>query len=52
MCTIKDLFKFCDEKNIDIKKVIGVNEDSTSLIKKGNLEIKNLLSKLGIFLIG
>ena len=52
MCTIKDLFKFCDEKKIIIKKVIGVNEDSTSLIKKGNLEIKNLLSKLGIFLIG
>ena len=52
MCTIKDLFKFCDEKKIVIKKVIGVNEDSTSLIKKGNLEIKNLLSKLGIFLIG
>jgi len=52
MCTIKDLFKFCDEKNINIKKVIGVNEDSTSLIKKNNLEIKNLFSKLGIFLIG
>ncbi len=52
MCTIKDLFKFCDEKNINIKKVIGVNEDKTSLIKKSNLEIKNLFSKLGIFLIG
>ena len=52
MCTIKDLFKFCEEKNINIKKVIGVNEDNTSLIKRGNLEIKNLFSKLGIFLIG
>ncbi len=52
MCTIKDLFKFCEEKNINIKKVIGVNEDSTSIIKKRNLEIKNLFSKLGIFLIG
>ena len=52
MCTIKDLFSFCDEKNINIKKVIGVNEDKTSLIKRGNLEIKNLFSKLGIFLIG
>ena len=52
MCTIKDLFKFCDEKKINIKKVIGVNENTTSLIKKGNLEIKNLFSKLGIFLIG
>ena len=52
MCTIKDLFNFCDEKNIIIKKVIGVNEDTTSIIKKRNLEIKNLFSKLGIFLIG
>ena len=52
MCTIKDLFKFCDEKNINIKKVVGVSENKTSLIKKGNLEIKNLFSKLGIFLIG
>ena len=52
MCTIKDLFNFCDEKNIKIKKVIGVNENNTSLIKKSNLEIKNLFSKLGIFLVG
>ena len=52
MCTIKDLFNFCDEKNIKIKKVVGVNEDKTSLIKRSNLEIKNIFSKLGIFLIG
>ena len=52
MCTIKDLFDFCDEKNINIKKVVGVNEDQTSLIKRSNLEIKNFFSKLGIFLIG
>ena len=52
MCTIKDLFSFCDEKNISINKVIGVNEEKTSLIKKSNLEIKNLFSKVGIFLIG
>mgnify|MGYP006230756105 FL=1 len=52
MCTIKDLFIFCDEKNLKIKKVIGINEDKTSRIKKSNLEIKNLFSKVGIFLIG
>jgi len=52
MCTIKDLFNYCDEQNIKIKKVIGVNEDKISLIKRNNLEIKNLFSKLGIFLIG
>ena len=52
MCTIKDLFNFCDEKKINIKKVVGVNENQTSIIKKSNLEIKNLFSKVGIFLIG
>ncbi len=52
MCTIKDLFHFCVEKNIKIKKAVGVNEDKTSEIKKSNLEIKNFFSKLGIFLIG
>ena len=51
MCTIKDLFHFCLEKNIQIDKAIGVNENSTSEIKKNNLEIKNLFSKLGIFLL-
>ena len=33
MCTIKDLFNFCDEKDINIKKVVGVNEDHTPLSK-------------------
>jgi hypothetical protein len=52
MCSIKDLFNYCDEKNIKIQKVIGINEDKISLIKKNNLEMKNFFSKLGIFLIG
>ena len=51
MCTIKDLFHFCLEKNVKIDKVIGINEDKISEIKKSNLEIKNLFSKLGIFLL-
>jgi methionine biosynthesis protein MetW len=52
MCTIKDLFNYCDEQNIKIQKVVGVNGDKISLIKNSNLEIKNFFSKLGIFLIG
>jgi len=52
MCTIKDLFNYCEDQKIKIKKVIGVNENNISLIKKSNLEMKNLFSKLGIFLIG
>ena len=52
MCSIKDLFNYCDKENINIQKAIGVNEDNISLIKKNNLEMKNFFSKLGIFLIG
>jgi hypothetical protein len=52
MCTIKDLYNYCENQKINIQKVIGVNENNTSLIKRSNLEIKNLFSKLGIFLIG
>ena len=52
MCTIKDFFHFCLEKNIKINRAIGVNEESTSEIKINNLEIKNLFSKLGIFSLG
>ena len=51
MCSIKDLFDFCEKKDIKITKAIGINEDKTSEIKKSNLEIKNFFSKLGIFLI-
>ena len=51
MCSIKDLFNFCEKKNIKVNKVVGVNEDKTSEIKKSNLELKNFFSKLGIFLI-
>ncbi len=52
MCTIKDMFKFCLDKNIKINQIIGVNEDKTSKIRKNNLEIKNLFSKIGIFQLG
>ena len=51
MCSIKDLFNFCEKKNIKVNKVVGINEDKTSEIKKSNLELKNFFSKLGIFLI-
>tara|TARA_B100000945_G_C20376261_1_gene594748 strand:+ start:293 stop:886 length:594 start_codon:yes stop_codon:yes gene_type:complete len=51
MCTIKDLFYFCRDKKIKIDKIIGLNENRTSEINKNNLEIKNLFSKIGIFLL-
>ena len=51
LCTIKDLFKFCLEKNINMDKVVGINKNKTSEIRKNNLELKNLFSELGIFLL-
>ena len=34
MCTIKDLFDFCLEKILKLIKLLVVNEDKTSEIKK------------------
>ena len=51
MCTIKDLYNFCVEKNIKMDKIVGLSENRISEIKKSNLEIENLFSKLGIFLL-
>jgi methionine biosynthesis protein MetW len=51
MCSIKDFYQFCDEKKIKMNKIIGINNEKTSSINRINLEIKNLLSEVGIFLI-
>ena len=51
MCTIKDFYNLCRLDNITIEKSISVSSDKISNIQTGNLEIKNLLSEIGIFLI-
>ena len=51
MCTIKDFFNFCSKKKIDLSKSIALNGEKTSKINKKNINIKNLNSELGIFLI-
>ena len=51
MCSIKDFYQFCDKKNIKMNKIIGINNEKISSINKINLEMKNLLSEVGIFLI-
>jgi len=51
MCTIKDFFNFCSEKKIKLYKSIALNGEKTSVINKSNVNIKNLSSELGIFLI-
>ena len=51
MCTIKDFFNFCSKKKIELYKSIALNGEKTSPINSGNINIKNLSSELGIFLI-
>ena len=51
MCTIKDFYNFCYKKNIELYKSIALSGEKTSQINKINLNIKNLYSELGIFLI-
>jgi methionine biosynthesis protein MetW len=51
MCSIKDFYQFCEKKNIKMDKIIGINGKKISSIYRINLEMKNLLSEVGIFLI-
>jgi len=51
MCSIKDFYQFCVERKITMNKIIGINNEKTSSINRINLEMKNLLSEVGIFLI-
>ena len=51
MCTIKDFFNFCLKKNIKLYKSIALLDQKTSNINKINLNLKNLSSEVGIFLI-
>jgi methionine biosynthesis protein MetW len=51
MCSIKDFYQFCEKKKIKIDKIIGINNEKISSINRINLEMKNLLSEVGIFLI-
>ena len=51
MCTIKDFYNYCFKKKIEIYKSIAINGEITSKINRGNINIKNLSSELGIFLI-
>ena len=51
MCSIKDFYQFCERKKINIEKVIGIKGEKISSIYRMNLEMKNLLSEVGIFLV-
>ena len=51
MFTIKDFVNFCEQKNINLFKSLALHEEKVSTINNNNLNSKNLLSELGIFLI-
>ena len=51
MCTIKDFVNFCEKKNINLFKSIALHEEKVSNINLKNLNFKNIVSELGIFLI-
>tara|TARA_X000001036_G_scaffold378450_1_gene368809 strand:- start:1298 stop:1891 length:594 start_codon:yes stop_codon:yes gene_type:complete len=51
MCTIKDFYELCKNRNINMKKIVGLNNNKTSLINYNNIKLKNLFSEVGIFLI-
>ena len=51
MCTIKDFYELCKNKEIKTKKIIGISNNKISLINNNNIRFKNLFSEVGIFLI-
>ncbi len=51
MCTIKDFVNFCKKKNINLFESLALHDKKVSKIDNNNLNLKNLLSELGIFLI-
>ena len=51
MCSIKDFVNFCNNRNINLFKSLALKNNKVSSINKFNLNFKNLMSELGIFLI-
>ena len=51
MCTIKDFFNFCNDRQIKLYKSLALHNEETSPINNINLNVKNLSAELGIFLI-
>ena len=51
MCTIKDFVEFCTKNEFKLNKSLALNENKFSNIKVSNLNIKNLTSDLGIFVL-
>ena len=51
LCTIKDFVNFSRSRNFKLSKSIALKNDQPSFITSSNLNRKNFVSNLGIFLI-
>jgi methionine biosynthesis protein MetW len=51
MCTIKDFYNFCHDREIKLDRALALHNEKISSINEMNLNIKNLSAELGIFLI-
>ena len=51
MCTIKDFYNFCENREIKLDKSLALQNEKISSINEFNLNVKNLSTELGIFLI-
>ena len=51
MSSIKDCYNLCSLDNINVIKSISISSNKISDITSNNLEIKNLVSELGVFVV-
>ena len=51
MSSIKDFYNLCNLDNIKVIKSISISSNKISDITTNNLEIKNLVSELGVFVV-
>ena len=51
MSSIKDFYNLCSLDNIKVTKSISISSNKISDITSNNLEIKNLISELGVFVV-
>lgn len=51
MSSIKDFYNLCSLDNINVIKSISISSNKVSDITSNNLEIKNLVSELGVFVV-
>ncbi|MEK9680480.1 MAG: methionine biosynthesis protein MetW [Pelagibacteraceae bacterium] len=51
MSSIKDFYNLCSLDNIKVIKSIAISSSKISDITSNNLEIKNLISELGVFVV-